>query len=72
MTKGKQALLAAASSTVCAAVWLANCAVDVVYGCTLTEQLPLHILLTAVWAASAACWWLRWRSEKKRQQSAAA
>lgn len=62
MNKRKQTLLAAVSSTVCAAIWLANCVVDVLVP---VDALRQDVLLTAVWAACAAFWWIRWRSERR-------
>lgn len=62
VSKRKQALLAAVSSTVCAAVWLVNCVLDVLLCLT---ALPQDVLLTCVWAACATLWWVRWHSERR-------
>ncbi|MBQ7850238.1 MAG: hypothetical protein IJ343_10980 [Clostridia bacterium] len=63
MTRLKHTLLAAAASTVCAAVWLANCVLDVCWG--ICGSLPQDVLLSCVWSACAVLWWLRWRQERR-------
>lgn len=65
MTKCKQSLIAAVMSTICAAVWLANCIIDVMIGLTVYGASPMSIILTVVWSVCAACWWLRWRQERR-------
>lgn len=62
VSKRKQALLAAVSSTVCAAVWMVNCVVDVLLS---LAALPQDLLLSCLWAACAMLWWLRWHSERR-------
>ena len=54
MTRLKHTLLAAAASTVCAAVWLANCVLDVCWG--ICGSLPQDVLLSCVWSACAVLW----------------
>lgn len=68
MSQHKQSLLAAVASTVCAAIWLANCGLDIAQ--SLHGSLPRDGLLTLVWTISAVCWWVRWRRERKWAQQA--
>ena len=65
MTKCRQALFAAVSSTVCAVIWLVNSVLDVTMKLETPGQTALHMFSTAVWAACAVVWWLRWKQERR-------
>lgn len=69
MSRQKQNLLAAVSSTVCAALWLANLAVDLVWKLESPSQTLLHALCTVIWTACAVIWWAQWHRMRKAAQT---
>lgn len=72
MTRQKQTLFAAVTSTACAVVWLVNYVLDVALKAAAPGQTVLHALCTVVWAASAALWWTRWHGSRRSGKDAQA
>jgi len=70
VTKRKQTLFAAVTSTACAVVWLANYVLDVALKAAAPGQTVLHALCTAAWAVSATLWWIRWHTSRRSGKDA--
>ncbi len=64
MTRHRQALFAAASSSVCAVIWLANCVLDMTMKLEAPGQMALHVLCTVIWTVIAVMWWIRWHGSR--------
>lgn len=65
MKRRRFPLAAAIACTVGAAMWLANCVLDVVLCMPLS--LPKHVLQTIAWTIGAVFCWVRWSWARPRQ-----